>query len=587
MAIETEQSVHDPVRSFQDLKTFYFQNFSMRHLKAFKALGYIGEILGKEHKDWRNSAEHTVVAGAYAELLAEKLGLPENELASVGSAAVLHEIDKREEVRILKDVVNPIEALREIEIRADLFHKQLLARGIPEDIIRLSKANVPTSPTGPKTLPEKIIWYVDIMLSDTQPELVLRRIIKFEEGWNNQTQTFDPDRRKRNQRLNEAYRPRFAGRSLTEVQRNITASIEKEFAERLGFNGDSVLLPFHLKQLLYERITQWGVAQKLLPEKTELPVTPEVGFGLKLVNHMREAILPVFGIRQHDVPIGSVSHDFQYAVDEKAEEVIKRTFEELWKKGVWYGYSTEEQGLVLPPGHTAELVYLIDPVDGSRPAQAGMETACITMAIVNGNKSNPTFRDITAGVTHAIKENRTFITQKGGGVYEVNDGTITMCTPHEHAPDRLSNVFMAYENYGVSEKLLGTIIDELRREVQSASVYVAGSFGVLSLVRGQNELYVDVREQLLKEYPHLPVALKPHTKCLQPYDIAAPWLMLNEIGGVATTTDGTPLNDLPLLVFEPDGSWSSKGNISLVAATTPQLHAQAMACIQLGFSRLQ
>ncbi len=313
------------------------------------------------------------------------------------------------------------------------------------------------------------------------------------------------------------------------------------------------------------------------------PLAPEMVYGLELISKIRAAVLPVFGLRQSDVSVGKISRDFQYAVDEKAEEVIEQAFNKLWQKYMWYGYTTEEQGLVLPPGHTAELIYLIDPVDGSRPAQAGMETACITMAIVNGKKSNPTFHDITSSITHAIKENRTFIAQKGGGVYEVIDGAMRMVTPREHAPQTLGETFMAYENYGVRESFLGMIIDELRGKTQSSSVYVAASFGLLSLVRSQNDLYLDLRARLLREYPRC--ALKPHPKCMQPYDIAAPWLMLKELGGVATDAYGKPLDDRLLWVFDADGAWSSEGDISLVAAATPQLHARAMEAILLGFSK--
>lgn len=307
-------------------------------------------------------------------------------------------------------------------------------------------------------------------------------------------------------------------------------------------------------------------------------VTREVAFGLEIVSQIRQAILPVFGIRQGDVPVGKISHDFQYAVDEKAEEAIKRAFKELWKKGIWYGYATEEQGLVLPPGHEARLIYLIDPVDGSRPAQAGMETACITMAIVDGKKPNPTFSDITAGITQAIKENRTFISQKGAGVYEVANGNLAMLAPREHPPTTLDGAFMAYENYGVGERFLGMVVDELRGKTQSSSVYVAASFGLLSLVRSQNDLYIDIRARLLKEHPD--ASLKPNPKCLQPYDIAAPWLMLKELGGVATDAYEKPLDTYPLWKFDSEGAWSTEGDISLVAAINPQLHQQALLLLR-------
>lgn len=111
---------------------------------------------------------------------------------------------------------------------------------------------------------------------------------------------------------------------------------------------------------------------------------PEIAFAINLARRITRAVRPVYGIKQNDVPIHEISHDFNYALDVKAEDAVRAAFQRAWRKGLLYGYVTEDQGMVLPPGELAEWMFLIDPVDGSRPANIGAEMACVNIAITRG-----------------------------------------------------------------------------------------------------------------------------------------------------------------------------------------------------------
>ena len=64
---------------FDRKKTAYCAEFAVAHLSAFRPHYKRGEILGKGPEVWRNVSEHCLVAGIFADILAEKLHLPPDQ----------------------------------------------------------------------------------------------------------------------------------------------------------------------------------------------------------------------------------------------------------------------------------------------------------------------------------------------------------------------------------------------------------------------------------------------------------------------------------------------------------------------------
>lgn len=315
-------------------------------------------------------------------------------------------------------------------------------------------------------------------------------------------------------------------------------------------------------------------------------MSPEVRFGITLSREIAESVRLVLGIKEQDVPVSKISRDFNYALDVKAEEVVTKNFEVAWREGLLYGYITEDQGLVNPPNGQPKFIFLIDPVDGSRPAMIGAEMATVTMAGVRGDKE-PTFANIEFGLTYAIKEDKMFMAEKSRGVNEVStDNTLLPVEKRKNPPTQLKYTSLVFEPASVSLELVGKVLDPLLREVHFYTVYPSGSYGALTLVRGQNELHVDIRTKLLRDFPHLPVATKPIPKPLYTMDIAAGWLMIYELGGIVTDADGQKLDNTKLWQFKEDGSWSEDCQISWVAAMTASLHQQALEKLKEGFGSL-
>lgn len=320
---------------------------------------------------------------------------------------------------------------------------------------------------------------------------------------------------------------------------------------------------------------------------------PGLQFGIWLAHKIRRKIMPIYGVKQKDVPINKISGDFNYAVDVLAEGEVKRLFEEIWEKGIYYGYVTEDQGLVLPaspagrlPNEKCEWIFMIDPVDGSRPAQIGAENACVQIAVVKGDRKEATFKDIEYGITTAIKEDKTFVGQKGKGVYKVSNGKLVSVEKRKNITTELKDCSLVYETYSMSPTYTGIVIEPLIKETSFKTEYPSGSYSALTLVRGQNELHVDVRKRLIDDFPNLPVALKLVSKSLFPMDVAAGWLMIKELGGKVTDAYGNGLDDVRLWLFDRDGKWSKDNQISWVAAISSQLHKLGLEKIEEGFKRL-
>lgn len=313
---------------------------------------------------------------------------------------------------------------------------------------------------------------------------------------------------------------------------------------------------------------------------------PEVQFGIDLARRISTVVMPILGIKEKNVPIDSISKDPQYAIDQRAETEIKTFFKDAWTKGMNYGYVTEGQGIVFPPRLHPSMILLIDPIDGSRPAQLGAEMACVTLVGTNG-KQNPTFTDIQFGVTHALKENRTFVSVKSEGVSEIIDNRATAIHRRNNLPKQLKDCSVVMESYSMTLQYVGVVMDPLVAEVGFKTDYPSGSYSSLTLVRGANEIHVDVRKRIVDDFSHLRVMAKPSSKALFPMDVASCWLMINELGGEVTDAYGQSLNNVRLWQFEKNGSWSSKNQISWVAALNKTLHQKTMGKLKEGFANLK
>ena len=160
-----------------------------------------------------------------------------------------------------------------------------------------------------------------------------------------------------------------------------------------------------------------------------------------LASGLRELVLPHLGSASARGLAGrAAGGDTTFTIDEKAEAFIghflaqqprrvavyseDRGYEE-WGGGRDASSGGEAgAGVGTPPGAAVgssaatdrpECVLIVDPIDGTRPAAAGFEAACVSVAVAR-MVERPTMADVVYGVVHEIKEGGVFRAARGQGV---------------------------------------------------------------------------------------------------------------------------------------------------------------------------
>jgi myo-inositol-1(or 4)-monophosphatase len=263
-----------------------------------------------------------------------------------------------------------------------------------------------------------------------------------------------------------------------------------------------------------------------------------------------------------------------------AEEVLARFLAEAGD----VAYYSEDRGYVTfgrPRG-----ILVVDPIDGTRPAAAGLESCCVSIAVVPPS-TDATLGDVTFGVVHEIKSGDRFFATRGGGAQaERADGT-----PRALACSTNTDLGALFWTAGLRGRpaLAVTIVleDLIDGSSMRGGFFDLGSatFDLTRIVTGQLDAYVDVGWRLVRELPELEPwfrAVGAGAVCTNfPYDVAAAALVVQEAGGVVTRADGGPLRDHPAV-----GSGDGFG-VAVLAAGTPALHEQLLDALDRGTARLR
>jgi myo-inositol-1(or 4)-monophosphatase len=297
---------------------------------------------------------------------------------------------------------------------------------------------------------------------------------------------------------------------------------------------------------------------------------------------LRDHVLPHLGShagREH-LPAGA-GGDVTFAIDEEAEAFLERF---LAERAPHVAYYSEDRGLVAPaaPQH----VLVVDPVDGTRPAMAGLESCCVAVAAAPLGDGAPTMGDVEIACVAEIKSGTAFVAERGSGV-EIRTANGQRRTANLSDTTQVSRMFWTFGFRGRPAGPLVAVLDELiDASSVGGAVFDLGSaaFDVTRIVTGQLDAYIDVGSRMIEEIPGLRARFEQvgggAVLNNSPYDLAAPALCLQEAGGVVTDAYGQPLGSRPLL-----GS-GHEFQMSCVAAAGPQLHAALLEHVERGLARL-
>ncbi len=291
---------------------------------------------------------------------------------------------------------------------------------------------------------------------------------------------------------------------------------------------------------------------------------------------LRERVLPSLGsVAGRSVVGGGAGGDLTFAVDEMAEAFLE---EFVASRGSRLAFYSEDRGLVAP-GDAVD-VLIVDPIDGTRPAMAGLESACVAVALAPLGDGSPVMGDVSAGCVVEIKSGDWFLGVRGSGV-------------KSSRPLRLSStvdVGRMFWGFGFRGRPARRVTEVLADLIDSSSVgggtFELGSqaFAMTRIVTGQFDAVIEVGSRLVEEVPGMRAEFERvgggQVLNNSPYDLAAPWLILREAGGVASDGWGSPLDSYRLL-----GS-GHEFQISSICAANAELHARLVREVDAGVARL-
>lgn len=271
--------------------------------------------------------------------------------------------------------------------------------------------------------------------------------------------------------------------------------------------------------------------------------------------------------------------DATLAIDEVAEEVVAH---ELGAIGD-IGFYSEDQGLVVYGRPRWFLV--VDPVDGTRPAAAGLESCAVSIGVTPA-REDATLGDVIFGVVHELKTGDAYWAARGAGAAGARaDGSPIPLVPSGNAD--LSALFWTAGLRGRPSLPMAVVLEELADGCSmGGGTFELGSaaFALTRVANGQLDAYVDVGRRALDTFPALePAFLRvgEGAVCTNfPYDVAAGALILHELGAPCTRADGTSLGSVPAI-----GSGRAHG-LDVLAAGTPALHAAVLAVLDRGIDAL-
>jgi len=302
---------------------------------------------------------------------------------------------------------------------------------------------------------------------------------------------------------------------------------------------------------------------------------------LEVATAIRGAVLPHLGRPETRGAEGtSVGGDPTFGIDVIAEQAAEKVMESADEDLAWY---TEDRGLVVRG--TPERLFVVDPIDGTRPAGAGLEAACVSVAVAPFDE-RATLGDVDEGLVLEIKTGTLFRARRGEGVRIVMDGE---ARPPALSPVKtIDGAFWTYGFRGRPVVPSAVVLEEL---IDATSVRGAGfelgsaTYGMTGVVVGRFDAYVDQGQRMIDDIPETrPLFEKIADGAVlnnNPYDVAAALVVCVEAGCAVSDAAGRPLDDRPLVGSGADYC------VSTLVACTPELHGELLRALDRGIERLR
>ena len=293
---------------------------------------------------------------------------------------------------------------------------------------------------------------------------------------------------------------------------------------------------------------------------------------------LREQVAPQLGSHAARAHAGdAVGGDVTFAIDADAEALLQSFLTEHAPEVAFY---SEDAGLVVPGGVRPTHVLVVDPVDGTRPALAGLESCCVSVALAPYGQG-VTMADVSIGCVVEIRSGRVFLAQRGAGLIEGGPARLS-------SNERLDRMFWTFGFRGRPARplteVLGDLIDV--SSVGGASFDLGSAcFDTMCVVDGRLDAYVEPGPLLVERVAGMRAEFERvgggAVLNNSPYDLAAAALVASEAGAVVTDAAGNPFDERPLL-----GS-GAEFQMSVAIAANPALHERLVNEVGKGVERLR
>jgi myo-inositol-1(or 4)-monophosphatase len=302
--------------------------------------------------------------------------------------------------------------------------------------------------------------------------------------------------------------------------------------------------------------------------------------ALDVAAAVARAVAPALGTTAGRVRVSRApGGDATLAIDEIAESVVESMLAEAGD----VGFYSEDRGLVV--FGQPRCFYVVDPIDGTRPAAAGLESCAVSIGVTPPDEA-ARLGDVAFGVVHELKTGDRYWASRDGGAHGARaDGSPIALAPSP-AVD-LTALFWEAGLRGRPSLPMAVVLEALTDGCSmGGGQFSLGSaaFALTRVANGQLDAYVDAGHRVLDAFP----ALEPDflrvgegAVCTNfPYDVAAGALIVEEAGGVVTMADGTPVGDHPAI-----GS-SREHGLAVLASGNPELHERLLTALDRGLDDL-
>ena len=185
--------------------------------------------------------------------------------------------------------------------------------------------------------------------------------------------------------------------------------------------------------------------------------------------------------------------DVTFAVDALAEAFLA---EFVAGGRLGSAFYSEDRGLVAPPDAVDVLV--VDPIDGTRPAMAGLESACVAVALAPLGDGEPTMADVEIGCVVEIKSGDWYLAVRGAGVESTRG---VRAEPRDGC--RAHVLGLRVPRDGRSRRVAEVLGDLIDASSVGGGTFELGSqaFAMTRIVTGQFDAVIEVGSRIIDEVP--------------------------------------------------------------------------------------